>query len=381
MSRVSRRTLFTGAAAAAGLAAIGHVPGARLIRAQGAAYEIVSFGPVEEGVLPEGNFRPSRGGINDIHANGTGFGNIAASSEKFFPALFNPDGSLTKLKSGSFGGVVFDLNASGQAVGAAYENPGGKVSDVDNGRRPATWINGELVRLDLPADKRYDFSRIGGSATSVSDDGKIYGNANGYDIVWVDGTVQILEPQQGDLYISSYLALMPDGRLVAQRSEQYKNDDGSSSSRGVIGVYDNGSFQDLPTGSLDLGKKGTPFFVGINSAGHGLFGYRPTDFAYTLVSGLEVEPIVLDPRETGSLFTPSGFNESNTIVGTMSLRQDLDPEPAIWRDGTIEPLAELLPADHGFNNLSVSGISDDGIISASGWDADGGFHPLLFVPA
>jgi hypothetical protein len=31
--------------------------------------------------------------------------------------------------------------------------------------------------------------------------------------------------------------------------------------------------------------------------------------------------------------------------------------------------------------LIASGISDDGIIAGSGWDEDGAFHPLLFIPA
>jgi hypothetical protein len=381
MSSISRRTVFRGAAGAAGLAAFSHVSGLRSIRAQGAAYEIVSFGPVTDGVMAEGDFRSNPGSMNDIHANGTAFGRLAASAEKFFPVLFNADGSLTKLKSGTFGGFVAGMNASGVAVGEVYETPDGRLTAEDEGKRPAAWIDGELVRLDLPGDRKYDFSRLGGRASSVSDNGVIFGSANGYDVLWVDGVVQVLEPQQGDLFLGSFITVMPDGRLMAERDEWYTNDDGSRSSRGVIGVFDSGSFQDLPTGSLDLGKRGTPSFVGINDAGHGLFSFQPTDFAFTLVTGLDVVPIVLDPRETGVLFRPSGFNAANEIVGAMSTRQDLDFEPAIWRDGTFTPLAELLPGENGFHNLSVFGISNDGIIAGHGWDADGGFHPLLFVPA
>jgi hypothetical protein len=384
MSGLSRRSVFKGAtgfAGVAGLAALGRLPGAQLVRAQSAAYEIVSFGPVAEGVIAEGYFRSMPGRIQGIHGNGTAFGNLAASAEKFFPALFNADGSVAKLKSGTYGGVVNGLNADGIAVGATYENIGGVIIDGDEGKRPAAWIDGELVRLDLPSEKRYDFSRTGGTATSISADGTIFGEANGHAVRWVDGAVQVLEAQQGDAYFIGFHAILPDGRIVAARAEQFANDDGLRMSRGVFGVYDNGAFEVLPVGTLDLGIRGAPTFVAVNSAGSVLCRYNPTDFTTTLVTGLEIEPIVLDPRETGHLFTPAGFNAANEIVGSWALRQDLDTEPAIWRDGEYTPLAELLPADHGFLNLSVSGISDDGVISGHGFDADGGFHPLLFVPS
>jgi hypothetical protein len=369
--------VFKGAAGAAGLAAVSHMPGAQLIRAQSAAYEIVSFGPVAEGVLPANAFRPERGSMVGIHANGTAFGRVAASAEKFFPALFNADGSLIKLKSGTFGGSVSGLNASGVAVGSAYENPGGRIdvaTNDDEGTRPAAWIDGELMRLDLPGDKRYDFSRLGGSASSVSDDGVVFGSANGYDLLWIDGAVQVLPFQDGSGNQLDYYQITPGGTLIG--SQSFYDDDGNSQT--AYGSIDGTSFS--PFNFSDFGQV-SAFPVEINSANEVLFTGTPTDLPFANITGPGLDPVVIDFREEGIWFSVTGFNSKGDVVGSWRARQDLDAAPALLRDGELTPLADLLPADHGFENMIVSGISDDGIIAGHAWDADGGFHPLLFVPA
>lgn len=375
MSGLSRRSTFKGSLAAAGVAAISHVPGARLIRAQNAAYEVVSFGPIVEGVMAEGFYWPQMGAVQGIHGGGTAFGHIATSAEKFTPCLFNADGSLTKLKSGSYGGRVTGMNASGTVVGASYDTIDGQGERFITLEQPVAWIDGEFVRLPVPeADSPND--DLIGSARSVSDDGVIYGFANGYSLRWTNGEPEILPNQVGDSS-ASYQGILPDGsmlvRLYSSSTQTYSS-----------GILNGGTIEPLDL-SEELVDNNFVQLVGVNSAGAALMyafflGSNAAAYVGNILKAGE-ETVVLDPRADGISFRPSGFNASNQVVGPFQLRDGVDAVPAIWDAGEFTMLEDMLPADHGFHMLTVSGISDDGIISGSGWDEDGGFHPLLFVPA
>ena len=367
MSRFTRRSLLKGAAGAAGLATVSSLPGARLIRAQGASYEIVSFGPVAEGVLPEGYFRPQRGGINGIHANGTAFGSMASSGEKFTPTLFHADGTMTKLKSGDFGGRVNGMNADGAAVGQVYESLAGADEGNDSMDRPALWIDRALTRLPLP-DPRYEGARVGGYASAISDNGVIFGMQGwGEAMMWTDNEPRGLETSVDGVNLS-YVGMTPDGALIVRRS----------SDPYTYGHMTGETFTEMavPSEVTDYA-----FLVQVNSQGDALMYSTTVDAQLYWISAGGAEPELIDFRSGQPMFSVASFNADRDIVGWWAPRRNLESAPALLRDGEITPLADLLPEDHGFDIATINGISDDGIISGGGYDADGGFHPLLFVPA
>ena len=375
MSRICRRSALVGFAGTAGIAALSRMPGTHTVSAQGSGYDIVSFGPISEGVIPADGSRTRYGTVFNILGGGTAVGSVPASAEKMYPSLFHPDGSLTKLKSGAFGGIVLDMNDNGTAVGGVAENAGGVRTESDEGNRPAAWIDGELVRLELPEGHLFESALTGGQAGAISNDGVIFGFANGYQLVWIDGIPQEL-PQLSDAGDSLFYSLITrDGTLMASRA---MFDDSGSYLGSEYGSVDGATFTPFATSGLS----GINTYIhSANSAGEVLIYSFPTDLTISNIVGVGQDPIVIDTRHDGIEFMPAGFNASHEVAGMMYLRPDLEGEPAIWKDGEVTSLSPLLPADHGYRQLVLSGISDDGVVAASGWDDDGAFHPLLFVPA
>lgn len=372
MSRFTRRSLLKGAAGAAGLATASSLPGARLIRAQGASYEIVSFGPIADGVLPEGYFRPRPGGINGINGNGIAFGTIAASEEKFTPTIFNTDGTVSKLKSGAFGGTVTAMNADGTAIGRVYESVNGIDEGDDSMERPALWIDRELTRLPLPSS---DSDYAGGYTTAISNNGTVLGYANGVgDVLWTNNEPQVLNNYPGDNFDEriDFLDLVPDGELVVRRTS---TDGGTVRTYGLL---DGDAFTEFAV--PDIGDS-YAYTESINSRGDLLMYAFTGGVEFNWISAVGADPQLIDFRNEAAFFSTIAVNADLQVLGWWAPRRDLDTEPVILHDGEITPLADLLPADHGFDISIVNGISDDGVISGGGYDADGGFHPLLFVPA
>jgi hypothetical protein len=376
MSRLSRRTIFKGSLAAAGTAALSHVSGGRLIRAQNAAYEIVSFGPIADGVMAEGFYWPQMGNMQGIHGSGTAFGHIATSAEKFTPCLFNSDGTTTKLKSGTYGGRTIAMNSSGTVVGASYDTIDGQGERFTTLEQPVAWVDGEFIRLPVPDAESETASRTG-SARYVSEDGVIMGSGNGHSLRWTNGEAEILPRQLGDGSSLNYIGMLPDGSLIVL---QYVG----STRTYQTGVLNGDAVEPFARVGA-VAEAQTPNLVGVNSVGAALlytFFIGSTTAAY---AGNIVKPgedtIEIDPRADGISFRPNGFNASNQVVGPFQPRDGVDAVPAIWDAGEFTMLEDLLPADHGYHMLIASGISDDGIIAGSGWDEDGAFHPLLFIPA
>lgn len=367
--------MFAGSFAAAGVAGLSQIPGARLVRAQSATYEVVSFGPITEGVRADGYFLPRYGVIQGMHGNGTAFGRIAASPEKFTPSLFNADGAVTKLKSGTYGARVAGLNSGGTAVGAAYDTIDGRGSGSVVQEQPVAWIDGEFVRLPVP-DAESASADLVGSARSVSEDGVVFGSGNGHSLRWTNGEPEILPRQIGET-LMSYYAILPDGALFAREhaisTQTYR-----------LGVLRDDAFEPLDV-SDTINLAGFIQVLGVNSAGATLiydFTVESTSAMYVAnVLMVGEETVVIDPRPDGIAFRASGFNAANQAVGIIQERRGADVVQAIWDAGEFTLFEDVLPADHGFHMITLAGISDDGVIAGSGFDEDGAFHPLLFVPA
>jgi len=203
--------MLAGSSAFAALAAFGHLSGARLVQAQGTTkYDIVDFGALTQGVrIPNGS-RLLYGGFTDIASDGTSFGKIGVSEERFSPALWNAEGKLKKLKSSTYGGVVNALNANGDAAGQLFAEING--GDYQTINKPAAWIGGDMTELPLPAPA-YEGGESNGTATGISDDGVIVGNGNGYQLRWVNGSPEIIvAPDQTSL---STLIINASGAMAA----------------------------------------------------------------------------------------------------------------------------------------------------------------------
>ncbi|MCC6703862.1 MAG: hypothetical protein IT334_03230 [Thermomicrobiales bacterium] len=375
MSRLSRRSLLAGAAGASALAALNGFTPARLVRAQGAAYEIVSFGPITEGVQPEGDYVPNFGGISNISGGGTGYGWLAASKEKLTPTLFMPDGTMSKMKSGTYGGVVRGVNAGGHAVGNVFENVEGLPGEKDTGARPALWIDGELTRLPLP-DPSDEYVSIGGLTLGISDDGAILGRASGNSVLWIDEEPNVLPATSANEENFEYQRITPAGGLFGRASGY--NDDTEEFE------YQYGIIEDGVMSAVDLPDfiTGNGFFSAVmNSAGEFMFVVTPTDLPFIVIATPGAETIEVDHRSEGIYFFANAFNANHDFVGSYQRRAGDDARTTLLRDGEFMPIEDMLPAGHGYHRIFANGISDDGIISGSAYDEDGGFHPLLFVPA
>jgi len=372
MSRLSRRSLLAGAASASTLVALNRFAPTRLARAQGSGYEIISFGPLTTGVRTAGDFVPFFGGITGIDANGMAFGNTATSEEKLTPTLFMPDGSVSKLKSGKFGGDVLDINAEGHAAGKVFESEESREAWDFKGQTPAVWIDGELTRLPLP-DPKTESSTIGGTTIAISDDGAILGQASGHSVLWVDGEPQILPITTGGDLSLSYLDLTPNGTLIARTSD----------SSGGETIYRYGSIEDGEFTAFDLPEGtsvGWPANAKSNSANEVLLRFWPTDLQFNVIVVPGGDPIIIDHREDGISFSGASFNANHTLVGYLQMRAGDDSRTALLQDGEFMFLEDLLPAGHGYQNMFTNGISDEGVISGGGYDENGDLHPLLFVP-
>jgi hypothetical protein len=370
MPAYSRRTLLTGSMALAAMAAVSQLPGARLVRAQsGAAYEIVDFGAMTDGALPEGYARPIFGDVNGITNDGTVFGRIAVSEEKLSPALWDTNGKLKRLKSGKYGGQVRAVNAAGDAAGAVYESIGGIGENSFNLRQqPAAWIGGELVELPAP-DPEFSSTERSGEALGISDDGMIVGRANGYALRWVNGEPQILpEPESGGIEIAGCNA----AGVIAARQYDFSG----SEAVYTLGRIDGDQFNPVavPDGL------GNPSPVAISESGLLLARGFPADVWLGVLSEGN-EATTIDFRESGGSFMAISVNDAADVIGGWQPFAGVVFEPAIWRSGELVTLSSLMPADSGLSSLSVTGINNDGMICGSAYDADFAEHLILLVPA
>jgi len=374
MSRLSRRSLLAGAAGASALAVLNRP--SRHALAQATTYKIITFGAVREAVQIAYSWgvSPDAGEIKGIHSGGTAFGRVAASDKKFTPTLFHPDGSLTRLKSGEFGGSVHAINSSGHAVGAAYDFAGGEPTDRAEhyGSRPALWIDGELTRLPMP-DKTQEGIGTGGYAAAISDTGAIFGYANGQDVLWIDGEPQFL-PGNSEHGSLSYRGLTPDGTLISEASTYSAEANAWAVRRGTMrdGVF---TPFDLPE---DVELLSGPTLV--NSANDVLYGLIGDDFMLrkTAIVASDGQVQLTDFGDAGLDFFPVGFNAGHEIIGDW--QGDYRNYPAALMRGEELIYLETLLPDNDFWPIDIKGISDAGIIAAEGEDRNRDFHVLLIVP-
>ena len=372
MSIFNRRSVMKHSLAAASVAAFAQVSVFRKSLAQGAVYDIVSFGPLADGVHPEGYFWPVWGGIAGIHGAGMAFGDIATSPEKLTPALFESDGTSTKLKSGEFGGSVNAVNADGIAVGIAFDSINGVGSDRGKLGQPAVWIDRELTRLPIPEPFQPGIDAAG-VAEMITDDGVIFGRGSGFALRWINGEVEILPP---DIFPDSYIIherMLTDGTLVVRRQNYSTNEL-------VFGYLVGSEIEPL---SLPDGFMSDPNFqiVAESSDGALLTRVWGQGSPQTKIARRGEDPIDVTFETRDEYFLPGGLNSANQVVGSWQRTEADAVTAAVWEDGVMTSLESLLPANHEFHRIRATGISDEGIIAGEGWDEDGAFHPLLFVPS
>lgn len=371
MNRVSRRTLLSGSFATAALLGLQHHSRTAAFAAQADdSYDMVDFGPLTEGVLRENASRPDFGGPTGITGDGTIFGKIGVSAERFSPAIWDKAGALKRLKSGEFGGTVLGMNSQGDAVGQLYAAAGGGDSDTLN--TPAAWIDGDLVKLPLP-EPRESYYKAQGSATGISDDGVIVGNGSGYNLRWINGQP---EPISGT-----------DSFFMSQGTRIVINAKGTIAA-GVIPADGGGAVPAIlhpdqgeisPVEMPEEFAKSYVTLAAINGVDT-LLSYAITDVFLGFLTGSGKITTTLDLRPTGGSFRPLALNDTNDVIGNFQARA-VDPYvPAIWHAGETAPVPLAMPASSKLTLYSVAGISNDGAIAGIAYTSDAVLHPVLLVP-
>lgn len=369
MAACTRRSLFAGSAALAAFAGLSALPEVRLTRAQGAAtYDLVDFGAFVDGVrLPNGS-RLLYGGATGIANDGTSFGKIAVSEERFSPALWSPEGKVKRLKSSTFGGVINALNAGGDAAGQLFaEINGGNYQTLN---KPVAWIGGDMNELPMP-DPAFAGGEMGGTATGISDDGVIVGSGNGYQLRWVNGAPEIVTaPDQARI---STLLINSKGEMATSVSSSQGADQVQKVAR-----FDGTNFTvlDPPPGTEQYGQ--SP--VAINNDGVILAYVYIVDVFVAVLYGND-KTTLLDLRDSGGTFIPRAFNDKNEVIGSWQAHFNDKVVQAIWRGTEPEDLSAQVPESSGLKLAVVTGINSDGIICGTATDEDFAVHPILLVPA
>src|SRR5688500_3256353 len=115
--RLTRRMVLSGTVALSTAAFRGNVRS----RASGTLrYAVRELGALT-GVITD-SFRPYGGVLSGINSAGEVGGALVVSAVKVAPAIWSVEGKQRRLKSGTFGGEVTALNASGLAVGLEFQS-------------------------------------------------------------------------------------------------------------------------------------------------------------------------------------------------------------------------------------------------------------------
>jgi uncharacterized membrane protein len=379
---LSRRTFVRGSIALPAALALANFPGARLIRAQGAAYDLVDLGDL--GTLDFGSYKRS-GRLAAINAEGAVAGFVFAS-DKSSPATWSTAGKLKRHKTGKYGGAANGINGDGLLVGIEYRDEN-LIAGV-----PVIWQGGDKLPLSLPADFGDD---VIGSAADVNDSGVIVGGISQAGastderkvaaIRWTDGEPEVLAVPEGASETRAS-AITAAGLIAGTSGFRWSSQEGDVSRSGtqlIPTVWDGGKAT-----LLDLPKSVADWFVGvraIDDSGRILVfaNYSNADDhqvrSYLYENG---KPTRLAGLTKGAFFVSAyAINNAGQIVGTTASNQETyDLTATVWIEGKPSDLNELIPADSGLALHDAVDINDDGAIAAIG-TTGGETHGVLLVPA
>jgi probable HAF family extracellular repeat protein len=249
-------------------------------------------------------------------------GAVDASGNPIGHAFLWQNGVMTDLGTlgGTGGSGAYDINTSGQVVGAA--------ATASNASDAFVWQNGVMTDLNslLPANSGWILS----SATGINDNGQITG----------EGTIN----GQGRAYLFSGGAITNLGNLGGP---------GSSIAHGL-----NNSGQVVGLGSVS----------------------NIQSFAFLYTAGVMTN---LGSLNGGSSADSEAFdiNKATQVVGlsTYGTHGLLDPHAALWQNGQITDLNKVIAKNSGWVLGKAFGINDTGCIA--GWGSiNNQHHAFLAIP-
>jgi len=232
-------------------------------------------------------------------------------------------GEPSRLPTLGFGGIAYDINASGDIVGWV---------NTDQKTVPAVWRNGQLSTLPTLWDN-------GGEARSIDNQGIITGVSRSEDSAsqdptqWTNGVPAGLPVNYDENYggvngISKSGAGTAAGFLVQR---EYL-DDGSLYYINLAVVWKDGQYQVLqrPSG------RGNSFAYGVNNLGVA-FGYTTSEEGYQTPTLWDQDGAVRLPLDPGRSATAVAANDQGLVVG-LDHTDPYNPQPIIWRTNQMNRL-------------------------------------------
>ena len=240
-------------------------------------------------------------------------------------------GEPTSLPTLGFGGIAYDINASGDIVGWV---------NTDRMTVPAIWRNGQLTVLPSLWDN-------GGEARAIDDQGVITGVSRNSDYTsqdptqWTNGVPAGLPVNYDENYggvngVTKAGAGTAAGFLVQREFL----DDGSFYYINLGVVWRDGQYQVLqrPSG------RGNSIAYGVNKLGV-VYGYTTNEDGYTTPTLWDQDGAVRLPLDPGRSAAAVAANDQGLVVG-VDHTDAFDPQPILWRTNS-------------FNRLQMTGVQTD----------------------
>jgi len=371
---LTRRRLIRVTTALPVTALLARYPGARLVQAQGAEYDLVDFGAFTGSVTNKFDI-DHFATVNSVNDEGLVVGRVVASAQKLSPATWSRTGTLKRIKSGKYGGAIFAVNTTGVLAGIEY-----LAAALE--QRPVLWRDGEKVALPFPTALTPNFE---GVATAINDDDVAVGYAfyNHDNTVpdslsstlptalrWTGDEVEIL-PRPEEATSSRAFAINAAGAIAGSVT---------LADRSHLAVWE-GDELDLYPLPEDL-KQVFVFDPRSISADGLVLASGIADNAYQTFVYDRGKPMRLPGLTKGAGAYARGMNDDGTVVGASFPEDESDSVvAAIWRDGDPRDLNALVPSDSGLRLLQGQAISNSGAIAATGLDDEDAVHGVLLLPA
>lgn len=361
----SRRTLLRGAAALSAGALLARLPGARLVQAQAAAYQVLLLPGFDKTMKTPTGVRPSQLTSIGNAEEGPVFlvgGGVVVSDQKMQPRIWlMPFGEVKDLGAGKYGGMVHAVGSQNRQVGVLYRDP---PADPNVRHRPVLWTGDQREDLPRPADvpkEGWDARPRG-----INDEGVVVGYTILSDKIapvrWSGGGAELL-PAPDDAQLTFAQVINASGTVggVTLQGERLS-----------VAVWEGDELAlfDTPEGTQSA------LCYAIAEDGRLLVTveFEESSAAYVYEGG--------KPTRIEGLNRASGMNADGVVVGQITREHSAGFEhlAAIWADGEARLLNDMIPDDSGLKLTDAVGINGDGAIAVLGKDADDATVGALLVP-
>ncbi len=291
-----------------------------------------------------------------INNNGQVAGWWQSSGSGTYQAVLWQDGSVAALGVNTGSAFkTYGINNPGQVVGG-----GGYSLETSSTSTAFLWQNGTVTTLGT----------LGGAsgATAINDNGQIVGfsyDSAGYRhaVLWQNGNITNLDVGSGSF--SEAYGINKFGQVVGWSSSPYSNNDsieptmwqgGTAVALGTLPKYDSGQARAINNTGQIVG-----WVSGTNNVPSQAFLWQ--NGTMTALPALSV----------GSATYAYGINDVGQVVGNSGYRA------ALWQDGTVINLNNVIPTNSDWVLNNARGINDKGQIVGGG-TFDGRKEAFLMTP-